>query len=823
MMTNVTFLELFKKQVSDQKDKIAIIDSERGQLSYAELDEYAGKIAEKMQISGVAKNDTVALVMPNSIDLVAAILGAMKLGAAFTVINPKYPKERLDYIYHDCSAKLVVTPDFFEDAKAYETIAEEASVSDDDTAMLVYTSGSTGNPKGVIIDHLALFSSIHNLVSEEEIFGMGAPLFFIAGSKSLLMGLANGCTNVLIPLTTMRDPQLLAEFLAKYQVNVTFISPKVLRYFQPIGNSLKRVFVGSERLSGIWTDKYEIYNTYGMSESIAAVLQFKVDREYDNTPVGKTLGSERVYLLDENGHESSEGEICLTGRFAKGYLNLPKETARVFVPNPYKEKDGFDIMIHTGDLGRRLSDGNIVYLNRIDWMVKINGQRVEPGEIEAKLRSIEGIADAAVKDFTDDTNQTFLVAYYVVKKDIDESLIRETLKNMLPDYMVPSFFVRLEKLPLNANGKLDRAALKNPDAGEKRTVYAPPENELQEKIVKAYEKALGISGIGIDDDFFTLGGDSIKVIMLQSLLKQADINVAASDVFEAHTPRELSKTTGKKSQLSDYIGHAADAYPLTRAQMSIYLDCQMPGKETAYNNTFGLFLPGAFDSERFFNAAEKVLNSYPVFRSAAAIVDDKPCLIPLIDQKIVIDRIETSETDKKLLAQRVNRPFSLDKGPLCRAAVFTLPDGLFFVCSIHHLVSDGTSLSIIARNIAAIYNSEAMAEEYMSNYTLSLYEAEHSEEMKVDDDIYRRMLNETDGNTELYSDGDSSLSALAGVLGSYGTTLFTRKKELEGTLYKAVKQNGVTESSLFMTAFAYMLGLLSGQKDVLFFLSSMFT
>ncbi len=816
-MSEHTLLDQFKLQVQKQGEKTALIEPDKGQLSYIELDEYAGQIAEKMRLLGVRKKDTVALVLPNGNDAVAAMLAAMKLGVAFTFLNGKYPKERLEFIYKDCSSSLAITPEFFADVKSYAPFREEVEVSGDDRAMLIYTSGSTGNPKGVVISHKALANSTCNDETEEDIWGCGAPFFFIGGSKAVLNGLAMGCTNVIVPLGCMRDPVLLAEFLAKYHITVTFISPKVLRYFQPIGDSLRKVYVGGERLSGIWSDKFEMVNTYGMSELIGGTLKFKVDRAYDNTPVGKPMGNQKVYLLDENGHEAEEGEICVTGNMACGYLNLPEETNKTFVPNPFKDRDGYDVLLHTGDLGKMLPDGNIVYLNRRDWMIKINGQRVEPGEIEVKVREIQGVTDAAVKDFTDTTGQTFLVAYYVSKSEMDEAELKAALDNKLPEYMIPSFFVWLNRLPVNANGKLDRGALKNPDIGAKKTSYVAPENEIQEKIVKAYEKVLAVTGIGIDDDFFSLGGDSIRVIMLQMALKETGINVAASDVFAAHTPRALSKVNGQLSALAAYEGHEADHYPLTHAQMSIYMDSQMPGKETAYNNTMGFFLPDEKDGTRLTNAASTVLNSYPVFLSAAKLVDGVPSLVPLKDAKIEIKQVTCDETDRSKLVESVNTPFSLEDGPLCRATVFTTPAGLFLVCTAHHIVSDGTSFSIVARNIAAAYNGDAVAAEDMSNFTLALYEAEHKEEIKADEGIYRKMLDSMDGNTSLFEDDDSSLKEIVNTLGTYHTSVFKHKHELSGKLMSTLNKNGVTQSSLFMTAYAYTLGLMCGQKDVIFF------
>ena len=825
MMADKTYLGLFEAQVKERGGKIALSDPVEGRsLTYAELDDYAGRVAAKMRDTGVRRGSTVALVLPNGIDQAAAMLAALKLGAAFAPINASYPEDRLRYIFQDCSAELVVKPDFFEGVDAFEPIDKAVTVTGDDVAMLVYTSGSTGNPKGVIIEQRALCESMHPMAGPDDVIGLGAPFFFIAGSKSLFVGLCFGCTCVFVPLPAMRDPELLAGFLADNDVTVTFISPKVLRYFQPASDALRRVYVGSERLSGIYSEKFEIINTYGQTESVADVLQFKVDRPYDNTPIGLPMGNTRAYLLDDEGNEAEEGELCLTGYFACGYLNLPEQSAAVFVPNPFKERDGFDTMLRTGDIGMRGVGGNIVFLNRADWMVKINGQRVEPGEVEAALRAINGIDDAAVKDFTDETGQTYLAAYYVSDGEMAEPALREALGRTLPEYMIPTAYLRLDRLPLNANGKLDRGALPLPDKGVARAAYAAPEDDKQRRVVDAYEEVLGLSRVGIDDDFFALGGDSIKVIMLQRALRERDMEVPASIVFEVRTPRAVAKAAGRRTSVAEYAGRVAQSYPLTHAQMSIYLDCRTPGKETAYNNTFGLFLPADMkaDADRLVCAAEDVLNRYPVLACAVREPGGVPSLVPVEGSHIDVERIATeaacsTHAERTTLAAHVNKPFDLQSGPLCRAALFEAPDGLFFACTAHHVAADGTSLSLLVSAIAAAYAGEDFPEEDVDNLGLALYEADQESRERADAEVYRKMLDALESPGELYADDDLSLRSLDGALGVFDTTLYTLAEPLSGSLLGRLRKAGITESSLFMAAYAYLLGLLCGQEDVLLF------
>lgn len=311
------------------------------------------------------------------------------------------------------------------------------------------------------------------------------------------------------------------------------------RFSAPSSSSACRANIccGGERLSGVWREHGAIHNGYGLSETLSVALAFTVDRAYDNTPIGKPLEDFTVYLLDGAGQQvadGEEGEICIAGPLARGYINLPEQTARAFVENPFATSDENRRMLRTGDVGKRLPDGNILYVNRRDWMVKVNGQRVEMGEIEIQLGKIPGVETAAVKSFEDEAGQTYLCGYYKCDAALSEGAVRKALATTLPGYMIPRFLVALEAFPLNPNGKLDRKALQPPRADQFQKQYAAPETPLQEQVCRGFETVLGVERVGLDDDFFEMGGDSIKVVVLQDAL--GELGLSSSGIFEGRTP-----------------------------------------------------------------------------------------------------------------------------------------------------------------------------------------------------------------------------------------------------------------------------------------------
>ena len=818
-------ITLFQEQIKKHSSKLALSDPSTGRtVTYGQLDENARRIAAKLISDGLKHGEPVLITASRGIGFAEAILGVLMAGGVYVPLSDHYPADRMKFIENNCGAKVVIDDEFIAYCAQYAPIEKAADVKPDDTALIIYTSGSTGTPKGIVHCHKAVKASVSRQIRtvgmcEDDVGAVVAPFYFIAHITDLLTYICSGMTAYIVPDELRGDPDGLSAFIDKNSITTAFIPPKVLRFFVKKGDSLRIVVTASERLSQITPKGFRLLNLYGMTETAATATFFEVDRGYDNTPIGKPADGVGIYLLDENGNDSDEGEICVSGDMAREYIGLPELTAKTFTENPFRDKDGHDILIHTGDLGKRLSDGNILYINRKDWMVKINGQRVEPGEIEAVIRRIDGIKDAVVKDFIDSTGQTFLAAYYITDSEVSEDTLRAELSAKLPGYMVPTYFTQLESFPVNANGKLDRGALPKPDSGRLRAEYAAPKNERQRLICEAFGEVLGIEEIGLNDDFFSLGGDSIKVLMLQKALRDKEIEISASSVFEGKTPERIAENVGGASALASFKAAPADTYPLTRAQMSIYLDCQAPGKETAYNNVLALFLPLDMnaDEARLKVAVESILNRYPVLRAVTRVVDGMPSLLPQPDRKITVEVRDADITDRNALAQSMNFPFDLENDLPTRAALFRTPKGLLLVLVMHHIVCDGTTASVIINNIAAVYNGEIPVVEGMSNFVLAQYEAAHSEITQTDNEVYRKMLDEVEGDTELYSDDSAELEGFKGKLGVYDTTLYSHQIELSGKLISVLSKKHLTESTLFMSAYAYMLRLFCNQKNVLFF------
>ena len=682
--------------ISAYPDQVAVIDQGDNNLfTYAQFGEYALKIAAKLVRLGVKKGDFVMIMLPRDKHYIATMFAAWLAGAGFAPLSPTYPPERIAYIKGDCNAKAIIDARFLRGIDREEPLPEPVVPDLDDPAILIYTSGSTGNPKGVLHSHRSITDSVFRYMEYADTpvgfrAAIGAPFTFVASVQGVFAPLCAANTTILIPYEAMRDPVLLAETIEQRQINRCFISPKMLKVFRPKGDSLKIVSTGSERVSNTYSKDFTIQVAYGQTESAGAVMMFTIDKSYDNTPIGKPIGNVKAYLLDEQNQPAAEGEICLAGYFADGYLNLPEQTAKTFVDNPFAEQDGFPKLLRTGDIGRLDENGNYIYLNRKDWMVKINGQRVEPGEIEAIIKNTDGVFDAAIKDFKNRYGQVYLVAYYVEREPVDADDIRDAIAKKLPSYMIPSFFVKLDKLPVNANGKLDRKALLAPEAGEFKNEYAAPETDLQKALCKAFEKILGVERVGIDDDFFALGGDSIKSAMAARECELYFISIA--DIFKGKTPRGIEKELMKKaSKLSDSAKKEKPKfYPLTPSERGMYIEQKLNQNSTVYNLNIAVEIKGT-DINTLESALDRVFAAHEAFRSYYGEQNGVPVRILSGDLPVTEEKTADSFESVKAAVDAYNEPFDLNAEIPVRPTVYTLPDSVALHLAIHHIAFDGGS------------------------------------------------------------------------------------------------------------------------------------
>ena len=599
----------------------AILDpASSSTMTYEDLYDLAARAAGFLQSQGVREGDYVVIALGRSIQYIVAEVACALFGFGSVLMDANYPKERIDYVNGDVDAKLVIDAALMDEMLAYPHRAEYREAAPDSPAVVIYTSGSTGRPKGIVHNQASVGGAVlrnHSLLhpTPNDVEGLVAPFTFIAGYMLTMHPLCAGGCLTIIPREVIVDPIRLADFIERTGVTCTYIPPKALKVFKPEGKTLRLVVTGSERVSGIGPREYRIVNIYGMSETCSGVTAFWIDKAYENTPIGRQMEGCAVYLLDGNGHRADEGEICAAGHFMTGYIGMPESTCEVKVANPFFKEDGFETMIRTGDVGRLDESGNLVYVNRKDWMVKINGQRVEPGEIEAVLKTVPGVADAAVKGFVSDREIAWLCAYYVKKGAVSEDDLRRAVTAKLPPYMMPAHFVELTAMPLNANGKLDRLALKAPDAARFAEDYVAPANEVEKRLCDAMACVLGLGRMGVNDDFFRVGGDSIACMTLVAQIN--DPRIGAGLVYRHRTPAAIARAL-EDMEVNREVLAAANreamqrCWPLLQGQ-KLHMELQKLAPRSPFLNVPALWqLKPGVDLTRLRRALEHVIGMHHV-------------------------------------------------------------------------------------------------------------------------------------------------------------------------------------------------------------------
>ena len=719
-------ISVFKANSECFGEHTAIDDPVRGvKLTYKELDILSGRIASKLREKGTGKGGMVPIVLSDSTYRAAAIIGIMKLGAVAVPLSTSFPEERLKYIYMDCGAVAVVDDGFMEDVRKYPSYTEKITLTEDDGALAIYTSGSTGNPKGALVSHGRLFAGRKRFIKafsmkQEDVFGLGANFHFLASVGYLLYALSLGIILVLISPEVMRDPDCIAEIISEHHVTVCFISPKVLRYFKQKSSALRLVIATGERLSGIYSDEYRIVNVYGNTELGGGALSFMLDRSYDNTPIGMPMEGNSVYILNADGEEAEEGELCISGAMALGYINLPKENERVYVKNPFQDRDGYPKLCRTGDIVRRLEDGNILYLNRKDWMVQINGQRVEPGEVEAVLRRMPDIIDVAVTDHTDSRGNVSLAAYYVSDRHITEAALRDFLGKYLPEFMIPRYFIPMEKLPVNASGKLDRGALPEPDTFFREVPYEAPVSHAEYKLCQVFEDVLGLKrgSVGRNDDFFLIGGDSVRAI---EVMMKADLKgLSARMIYQEKTARGIAEAlVGQKSgELKAYEDEARSMrLPATLRQERIFRYLADNPASAAFNLAGLYYMGTGLDAERLARAVDTAFKAHPALCSVFDH-DENGKIIQYIrsdlPEKTGIREVSEEELYAFQAAPlQVFRPF---RTPLVRSLILCCGDERYFYMEVLHVLFDAGSIGVVLRDIARAYRGEELSLDHFYSY-----------------------------------------------------------------------------------------------------------
>ena len=831
----------FAQAVMRNPSATAIVDREGARsVSYAQLYSMSRAVASKIMDGGIQVGAPVLIVMDRCAEYLAAYLGIHMAGCAAVPLTMEYPGERVELIRANCGASLAITEAFFRDidaVSAAKTNQEAAQLEPQDALLrpvnadtpqhIVYTSGSTGKPKGVLhtVESIYKFACGDTAslwdVGEGSVYASVTTFSFAAAIFDTLCPLHRGGVLHILSDRIRKDVFAMSEYFACHKVTMAFMSPGLLKNFHCGSTSLRRVVCAGEMAGGIYCDRYETICAYGSSEC-GLVSSFRIDRPYDNTPIGKPFPECEFRQLPD-------GELGVVVKTAGRYLDLPEQNEKTFEALP----DG-RILYHSGDIVREEPDGNYVFVSRKDWMVKVNGQRVETLEVEIVMKQCPGVEGAAVKAFADSDSQTYLCGYFTGPAGADE--VRAALQEKLPPYMIPRFLVRLDSLPLNQNGKLDRMALLPPSGRECRSRYRAPKSDLQKMVCSAFEKVLGCCDIGLDDNFVSLGGDSLKVQRLSGILKDKTLlNLRVAELLRAGTPENIARLLSDASSgaaagvsapaaspagfpAASPAGKAAPV-PLTFSQQGVYMECIQDPQSTMYNIPFALRLPPETDLDRFEEAVCMVARQHPALHATIAQRGGVPVMIPP-DKEEIRCKVLRRRTEDMLQARLAFvRPFDLENGPLYRFELCSTPQGTEFLMDVHHLVFDGTSFSLFMSEICGAYAGEDPAPEKVTLFDYARDEAAKgadTSEINRAAEFFKTALEGAPQGNPLVADvapgpeGPSSRSTAGHIVVQAQDSLH------KDCVEDFTRREGITENSLFLSAFAYTLSVFAASDEVCF-------
>ncbi len=714
-MSNI--LETMEQNSVRYKDKLLFADDTTSKgITYGQYYDLSGRVYAYLKAHGIGREDFVLLCLPRGIQPLIAMGGVMRAGAAFVVVEDNYAPERIAFIKKDCGCKLVIDADVWADIQLTQPITGYEPLEEHAAAFAVYTSGTTGNPKGVLHEYgnfgrmiqALTMTSCPPLAEPDDRFALVAPLNFIASTNIILYALNFAIYVNVVPYSVVKDPMKMLMFLLKNKITGTFLTPSYIRKMKKKPPMLKFCIIGSEPANGVYLESLKIHNIYMMSESGFAVSHFLVDKKYTETPVGQSECGFKIHLLDENGNEvpaGEEGEVCFENPYVRGYINLPEQTAEAF-------RDG---LYHTNDLGRLDAEGRLIICGRLNDMVKINGNRVEPGEIEEVAKKVLGIDWAAARIF-DDGRRVFICVYYLKNMKVDFEKTRAAMEKYLPYYMLPSFFIHIDEIPVKATGKMDRKALPAPVFNDYQDDYAAPRNEVETALCKAFEQVLEVKRVGIKDDFYQLGGDSLASMDVLSCVELPGLT--ATDIFRGHTPEKIAELYNEhKSDVvfSDEMNEAIlkRTYPLTTEQLYM-IDYQFYTPLSTMFNLYNMleFDKSVMDMEMLTAALNTAIRNHPAFATQFFFNEDGELCqhyIPESYPDVKLERVTEAELEaiKKGLVQ----PFKVINSPLCRFRVFETEKAGYVFMDVHHTIFDGTSSKVFFSDVLSAYAGQDLPQD----------------------------------------------------------------------------------------------------------------
>ncbi|HAY3898245.1 TPA: amino acid adenylation domain-containing protein, partial [Escherichia coli] len=843
---NKTIHELFEEQVEKTPDNIAGVFEDK-KLTYRELNERANSLARVLRDKGVKADSIVGIMVERSLKMIVGIMGILKAGGAYLPIDPNYPKERIEYMLKDSESKILLSKnDLVEtiefDGEVIDLFSEELFKNElvnldkingpSNLAYVIYTSGTTGNPKGVMCEHKNVVRLVKNtnyieFKENDKILQTGS-MVFDASTFEVWGVLLNGLELYLAKNKTIILPELLEEFVIKNNITILWLTSELFNQIAKeninVFKNLRYLLVGGDILSPKYISlvrkqftNLRIVNGYGPTENTTFSTTYQIEKEYDsNIPIGKPIANSKAYILDKNYSLVPIGvcgELCVSGDgLARGYVNMPELVSEKFVDNPLEVGTK---MYKTGDLARWLPDGNIEFLGRIDNQVKIRGFRIELSEIENRLLQHGNIKEAAVVVKENKDSEKYICAYLVTEKALEELDLRNYLKETLPEYMVPAYFVQLEKMPLTPNGKLDRRALPELNLDATLTEYEAPRNEVEETLSKIWSEILGVEKIGINDNFFELGGHSLKATMLMSKIhKELSKEVPLKELFKSPTIKELGKyIEDSEENLYSRIKKVEEKeyYEASSAQKRMYMLQQFDKDSIAYNMPAVFELEGKVDKSKIEEIFRKLTQRHEALRTYFETLDGE--IVQKLQNNYVFELKHRNENGNiEDIINKFVRPFDLDKAPLFRAELVENNKKDYLLIDMHHIISDGISMGILINEFTEIYSGKALEPLKLQYKDFAAWQNNFlkSEEMKKQEEYWINRFSDKIPALNMLTDYERpAMQSFEG-----DSVSFEVDEDITLKLRKLTKETGTTMHMVLLSAFNILLSKYSGQEDI---------
>jgi amino acid adenylation domain-containing protein len=887
-----SLIELFEDQVARTPQAVAV-NFEDERLTYAELNIRANRLAHYLQEQGVGLEVPVALCLERSLEVVVAILGVLKAGGAYLPLDPTNPRERLAFMIDDAQASVLLTQQHLSplvsdlvpttlaldaDEDLLVTQSEEnphGNATAANTAYIIYTSGSTGKSKGVLITHsnvTRLFASAARWFDFDanDVWTLFHSYAFDFSVWELWGALLYGGRLVVVPYQVSRAPETFYELLHREQVTVLNQTPSAFRQLIRVEESqtelpelrLRLIVFGGEALDPAslvpWIERHgddqpQLINMYGITETTVHVTYRRIMRNDAEQAAGSLIGEQlpdlQLYALDqllEPVPIGIAGELYVGGDgLARGYLRRPELTAERFLPNPFSMTPGARLY-KTGDLARYVGSGEFEYLGRSDQQVKVRGFRIELGEIESSLSQHAAVRELVVEAPIDANGECRLVAYVTLKEPTSISNLRGFLKERLPEHMIPSAFVVLDRLPLTENGKLDRRALPRPGTARPSLdeSYVAPRTVVEELLATIWADVLDLDRVGVEDNFFALGGDSIRSVQVLAQARERGLELSIQQLFRYQTiadlareinVTEISDLSVTRTEPFDLISDSdrsrlpfgvVDAYPVTTLQGGMLYHMALSPDTAVYHNVNSWHLRAPFDFEHFKAAVARAVARHPIFRTSFDLTsysepmqlvhESATMQVDVTDLRHLSDEEQDEALDQFAAAERVNG-FDLTRPPLLRFHLHRRTDESFqFTFTECHPILDGWSLNSTLSEIFTSYFS-LMAGEVTppeAPPTMTLRDFVAMERQALASEEHRAFWHETLRDLNVtrvprlpapYHNGDRQRIQQEHIL---------LTQPVSAALHSAARALKVPLKSVLLAAHFKVLSVLSGETDV---------